>query len=148
MEVTRGEFYISASTDRYVYKPGDEAIVNVEMATFDGDRPVARPFTVQVMRTWWEKVPADTAAEPEYRKRSETIWNGSGATDASGKGRTPYPATRAGYFEVAITARDANSDAMLDMFDFANPPFATPPSLPEATVDEGKLATCKVKFPK
>ncbi len=108
VEVTRGEFYISASTDRYVYKPGDEAVINVEMATFDGDRPVARPFTVRVMRTWWEKSnPGDTAMEPEYKKRSETIWTGNGATDASGKGRAPYPTTKAGYFEVVISARDA-----------------------------------------
>jgi phospholipase C len=32
----------------------------------------------------------------------------------------------------AITARDANSDALLDMFDFACPDFTTPPTLPAA----------------
>jgi phospholipase C len=28
----------------------------------------------------------------------------------------------------AITGRDANTDALLDLFDFASPPFATPPA--------------------
>ena len=32
----------------------------------------------------------------------------------------------------ALTARDANSDALLDMFDFACPPNATVPNAPAA----------------
>jgi phospholipase C len=32
----------------------------------------------------------------------------------------------------ALTARDANSDAMLDMFDFACPPNLKPPDAPAA----------------
>ncbi len=108
VEVTRGEFYISTSTDRYVYKPGDEAVLTVEMATFDADRPVAQPFDIKVLRTWWEKMaPTDSTMEPEYKKRSETIWTGRGSTDGSGKGKTSYRTTQAGYFEVEITARDA-----------------------------------------
>ena len=35
----------------------------------------------------------------------------------------------------ALTNRDANADPLLDMFDFENPPFLTPPKLPAATVD-------------
>ena len=35
----------------------------------------------------------------------------------------------------ALTRRDANADPMLDFFDFADPPFVKPPSLPAATVD-------------
>ena len=35
----------------------------------------------------------------------------------------------------ALTNRDANADPLLDMFDFANPPFMKPPKLPAATVD-------------
>ena len=34
----------------------------------------------------------------------------------------------------AVTDRDANSDALLDMFDFACPDFATPPALPAKPV--------------
>ena len=35
----------------------------------------------------------------------------------------------------ALTNRDANADPMLDLFDFANPPYMTPPKLPAAEID-------------
>jgi len=35
----------------------------------------------------------------------------------------------------ALTRRDANADPMLELFDFTNPPYATPPKLPAAIVD-------------
>ena len=35
----------------------------------------------------------------------------------------------------ALTNRDANADPLLEMFDFANPPFVTPPKLPAATIN-------------
>jgi len=108
VEVTRGEFYITAGTDRYVYQPGDDAVVDVRMATFEDDSPVARPFIVRLLRTWWEKIPqADTTMEPAYKKRSEEIWTGNGSTDASGRGRVKLRTEQAGYFEVEIAARDA-----------------------------------------
>lgn len=107
VEVTRGEFYITASTDRYVYEPGKEATIDVRMATFDGDVPVARPFTVRVYHTWWEKIqPADSTMSPEYKKRMEQLWTGSGTTDASGKGQVKYAPDKPGYLTVEITARD------------------------------------------
>jgi len=48
----------------------------------------------------------------------------------------------------ALTKRDANADAMLDFFDFVNPPFASPPTLDEPPIDPAKLAECKTKYPK
>ena len=94
VEVTRGEFYLSTNTDKYVYKPADKARLDVEIATFDGDKPVATPFNVSVHRTWWEKVPAKNPTEDhqsDYERRTETIWTGTGATDASGRGRSTTP---------------------------------------------------------
>jgi phospholipase C len=41
-----------------------------------------------------------------------------------------------------LTNRDAQADPMLEMFDFANPAFMTPPTLPTATVDQAQLAAC------
>jgi phospholipase C len=46
----------------------------------------------------------------------------------------------------ALSNRDANSDAMLDLFDFDNPPFATPPSFDEPPIDAVHLAACKAKY--
>ena len=48
----------------------------------------------------------------------------------------------------SLTARDANADAMLDFFDFENPPFLTPPDLPEATIDQDRRARCQELYPK
>jgi phospholipase C len=42
----------------------------------------------------------------------------------------------------ALTARDAAADPMLEFFDFDNPPFMTPPTLPTAVIDEAQLEAC------
>jgi phospholipase C len=44
----------------------------------------------------------------------------------------------------AMTARDANAWPMLDMFDFTNPPFMTPPNgVPTADPDPAGVQWCK-----
>ncbi len=42
----------------------------------------------------------------------------------------------------ALTARDANADPLLDLFDFQSPAFLTPPVLPDATIDPVRAAQC------
>ncbi|MEW6270701.1 MAG: alkaline phosphatase family protein [Thermodesulfobacteriota bacterium] len=42
----------------------------------------------------------------------------------------------------ALTARDANADPLLEMFDFEKPPFMKPPRLPEAKIDPVRAAEC------
>ncbi len=48
----------------------------------------------------------------------------------------------------ALTARDANADAMYDFFDFTKPSFATPPTIPEPTIDPIELLYCENTFRK
>jgi phospholipase C len=48
----------------------------------------------------------------------------------------------------ALTKRDANADPLSDLFDFGKVSFATPPSLPEATIDQTKLDECHQLYPK
>lgn len=48
----------------------------------------------------------------------------------------------------ALTARDANADALMDLFDFKNPPSMTPPSLASATVNQAEVDYCKKNFGK
>ena len=43
----------------------------------------------------------------------------------------------------ALTNRDAAADPMLEFFDFTNPAFATPPTLPAAPIDTQGLAQCE-----
>jgi phospholipase C len=47
----------------------------------------------------------------------------------------------------ALTNRDANADALLDMFDFKSPPFTAPPDIPEPTVDPVELGYCEQTYP-
>jgi phospholipase C len=47
----------------------------------------------------------------------------------------------------AMTKRDANSDAMLDLFDFASAPNLDVPVFDEPPVSEAALAECKKAFP-
>jgi phospholipase C len=42
----------------------------------------------------------------------------------------------------ALTNRDANALVPWDMFDFANPPNATPPTVPIPAIDETQVAAC------
>ncbi|MBY0280087.1 alkaline phosphatase family protein [Candidatus Binatia bacterium] len=42
----------------------------------------------------------------------------------------------------ALTARDANADPLLEMFDFANPPFVKPPKLKPAKIDAKRALDC------
>jgi phospholipase C len=46
----------------------------------------------------------------------------------------------------ALSKRDANADPLLDMFDFANPPFVTPPDLPVPSVDQAEVQYCASTF--
>ena len=42
-----------------------------------------------------------------------------------------------------LTARDANADALLDLFDFSCPDFTTPPALPTITVETTRKKPAK-----
>jgi len=47
----------------------------------------------------------------------------------------------------AMTARDANATPPMDVFDFSNPPFMTPPTLATTTVDAAARERCRAAFP-
>lgn len=47
----------------------------------------------------------------------------------------------------AFSRRDANSDALMDLFDFDAPPHLVPPQFPEPVVDPVKVAECEQAFP-
>jgi phospholipase C len=47
----------------------------------------------------------------------------------------------------ALTARDANADPLMDMFDFQNPPNATPPTVTAPTIDPAGLTYCETTYP-
>ena len=46
----------------------------------------------------------------------------------------------------ALSDRDANAEAPWEMFDFENPPHATPPAITMPTVAQEKLDACQAIF--
>jgi len=46
----------------------------------------------------------------------------------------------------ALTARDANADPFTDLFDWQAPPFMTPPSFPEPTIDQAAVTACSAEL--
>ena len=48
----------------------------------------------------------------------------------------------------ALTKRDANATALLDYFDFQNPPFLTPPNIAEPVIDQTERDWCETTFRK
>jgi phospholipase C len=46
----------------------------------------------------------------------------------------------------ALTARDANADALFDLFDFESPPFLSPPALAAPAVDAAASAWCEQRY--
>src|SRR5579871_5930151 len=46
----------------------------------------------------------------------------------------------------ALTKRDANAEPLYDLFDFSKPQLLTPPALPDAPLDQAKLAACQALF--
>jgi len=99
VQVTRGEFYVTAWTDKYLYQPGSPATIFVRAASFDGDKPVTTSFNVRVERTWWER--------NDRKSRRETVWSGSGTTDSHGEGSVTFTPQKTGYFNVIVEATDS-----------------------------------------
>lgn len=102
-KVTRGEFFITTRTDKYLYKPKEEVALTVQIATFDGDKPVATAFKARVVRTWWEYQKRKGTSE----RHEETIWTGDGATGQDGSGTIRIPAGKSGYYNLEVEATDS-----------------------------------------
>ena len=75
--VTRGGFYLNAKCDKYLYKPGENA--NIEILANDfSDKPVQTDFTVDIYKTTWGRY--------DYKENKEFIKSINGKTKTDGKG--------------------------------------------------------------
>lgn len=75
--VTRGGFYLNAKCDKYLYKPGENA--NIEIIANDfSDKPVQINFTADIYKTTWGRY--------DYKENKEFIKSINGKTKADGKG--------------------------------------------------------------
>ncbi len=110
VKVTRGEFFITTRTDKYLYKPNDEIALTVQINTFDGDKPVATGFKARVLRTWWEPRKRGGSSD----RREETIWTGSGSTGSDGSGVIRIPAGKSGYYNLEVEAADSRGTTITE----------------------------------
>ena len=105
----------------------------------DGIAPVLQPSdVVAVFDRYGIRVPM-VVVSPYARKKfvSHTVYDHTSILR--------FIQTR---FDVpALTARDANADPMLELFDFAAPPFTRPPKLPSPRINQKRLEECAVLYP-
>ena len=104
VRVTRGEFFLTGQTDRYVYKPDEQVLLRVGAWKFEDDKGVTTPFNVKVKRTWWER--------GKRENREEVVWEGSGNTAANGTGIITFKTPKAGYFTAEISATDKRGNTI------------------------------------
>ena len=98
--VTRGGFYLNAKCDRYLYKPGEKANIEI-MANDFSDKPVQTDFTVEIYRSTWSMY--------DYKENKEFSQTFRGRTKSDGKGIVTFdiPDNGAeGYYSVIIKASD------------------------------------------
>ena len=98
--VTRGGFYLNAKCDKYLYKPGEKANIEV-MANDFSDKPVQADFTVEISRYNWRNY--------NNSQNTEIIQTLRGRTKSDGKGIVTYEIpdySSEGSYSVIIKAND------------------------------------------
>lgn len=101
VKVTRGDFFINITTDKYVYKPQETAQISIHTITFEG-KPVSVPVELEFNRTSWSS-----------GKWSEQLINRASAQTAeNGKGAYSHPISEPGYFKIRAIARDRSGNTI------------------------------------
>ncbi|MCX6164748.1 MAG: hypothetical protein NTU73_07825 [Ignavibacteriae bacterium] len=98
--VTRGGFYLNGKCDKYLYKPGE--IANIEVMGNDfSDKPIQTNFTVDIYKTTWGRY--------DYKENRELVKTLNGKTKSDGKGIVSFdiPSYSAeGSYSVEVRAND------------------------------------------
>jgi len=79
--VTRGGFYLNAKCDKYLYKPGDIANIEVISNNFL-DKPVQTDFKVNIFKNSWNRY--------DYTEKRNLVKTIEGKTKSDGKGIVTY----------------------------------------------------------
>lgn len=104
VRVTRGEFFLTARTDRYVYEAGDDVLLTINARTFEDDAGIAVPFGVTLKRVWWEN--------EDREQRQDVLWEKEGKTTANGEGTLKFKAPENGYLIAEISATDSRGNTI------------------------------------
>lgn len=102
--VTRGGFYLSARTDRYLYKPGENVKIEVNAINF-ADKPVETEFEVKIFKTAWSGY--------SDKIKKDLIASLNGKTLKDGKGIISFDLDETdsdGGYTAEISAKDEKSN--------------------------------------
>ncbi len=97
--VTRAQFYLTSNTDKYLYKPGENVIVQVHSNDFS-DKAVATTFEGTVNRVTWGRY-------PDYKQEKNFVTTFTGSTREDGFGSASFEAKDEGYYEIELSSIDS-----------------------------------------
>ena len=109
--VTRGQFYLSASADKYLVKPGDKVIFNVISKDF-ADKPVKTDFEINISKYNY------TSGNGKY----DAVTTIKGSTNFEGKGLASYEIpsySGDGYYSAEVVSFDAGGNKITTTTNFS-----------------------------
>jgi uncharacterized protein YfaS (alpha-2-macroglobulin family) len=96
---TRGDYYLSANTDRYIAQPGQDSTFAITAKDYDGNPRQAAFRAVLESYRYGE--------DPQNRYRSLSSHEGQTGADGTAKIRVPIPSGDGGSYRLKVTARTA-----------------------------------------
>ncbi len=107
IKVTRALFTLAVQADKYLYKLYDKAIININLADFEG-AGIETDYELIVSRDWWDRLPRiqDGRTTYDYKWNNELVLTIKGKTAKTGIGSTTFELKQTGYFSISVSAVD------------------------------------------
>jgi hypothetical protein len=99
--VTRGLFMVSTYTNKYVYAPGDEAILTIKTEDFKSN-PISTKVLVEVYSREWKSGMG--------WQNSKKIYSQSISTDANGSATAKFKTSESGYYFISASSVDSRGN--------------------------------------
>lgn len=111
--VTRGQFFITANANKYLYKPNEDVIMTIRTMDFS-DKPVSADFSVDIY-----KYNLRVYKDNEYQK--DLVASLNGKTLAEGTGTVSYklPYDAEGYYVAEIKSTDEKGNKITGSTNFS-----------------------------
>ncbi|OQA18558.1 MAG: MG2 domain protein [bacterium ADurb.Bin363] len=99
--ITRGAFYMTLTSDKYLYKPGEQVHIKIEAKDYSG-KPVETAVTSKVKYEYYDK--------QSKKWLWQNIKNIEFKTDKNGIGSYDFITDKDGYYELECTSEDQNKN--------------------------------------
>lgn len=101
--VTRGEYYLNSRTNKYFFRPGDKAFIDIGSYDFD-NKPVSKKYDINIYKVFYKNW------KEEDRKLVKFL---TGTTDRTGKSKVNFAIDdkfKDGYYTAEITSSDSRGE--------------------------------------